>query len=405
MVNDNPSPRNYKGVMVSSTFTDLIQHRAALIKAIDGQELKAVVMENDSAKPDGDVIDSSLQMVRDSSAYVGVISHKYGQIPECPERNPDKRSLTELEFNKACRLGRPVLLFIMGDEHDVKPGDVEKDLEKQNKLETFRENAKRLKPDSAVHRIYKVFNNLNEFAVAATQSIADLCRHLNAHANPATSVPQVSVPAPPQPKADPIPTPPAFYAEPRYIGSHRFVGRKEQLDTLNDWASPADPHPLLLFEAIGGTGKSMLTWEWTTKHATSTRQDWVGRFWYSFYEKGGIMADFCRRALAYITGQPLDDFREQETAELAIGDHEQAKIHALEAYKWAWADGEPYVRRYELNKARALLEQLGADIPNLPSYDPAKDEKLPWKDEVAAAIAKLRSERAAKEAKKRQEIG
>lgn len=149
----------------------------------------------------------------------------------------------------------------------------------------------------------------------------------------------------------------------------------------------------------------MLTWEWTTKHATSVRQDWAGRFWYSFYEKGAIMADFCRRALAYITGQPLDDFRTQKTAELAIGDHKQAKVHALAAYKRAWADGEPYVRRYELNKARALLEQLGADIPNLPSYDPAKDEKLPWEDEVAAAIAKLRSERAAKEAKKRQEIG
>jgi tetratricopeptide (TPR) repeat protein len=55
----------------------------------------------------------------------------------------------------------------------------------------------------------------------------------------------------------------------------------------------------------------------------------------------------------------------------AIGDHEQAKKRALAAYRWAWADGEPYIRRYELNKARALLEKLGAEIPNLPPYDPA----------------------------------
>ena len=47
----------------------------------------------------------------------------------------------------------------------------------------------------------------------------------------------------------------------------------------------------------------------------------------------------------------------------------------------------------DLNKARALLEQLGAEIPNLPPYDPAKDEKLPWEDEVAAAIEKLRAEK------------
>ena len=38
--NDNPSPVSFMGVMVSSTFTDLEQHRAAVIKAIDGQELK-----------------------------------------------------------------------------------------------------------------------------------------------------------------------------------------------------------------------------------------------------------------------------------------------------------------------------------------------------------------------------
>ena len=78
---------------------------------------------------------------------------------------------------------------------------------------------------------------------------------------------------------------------------------------------------------------------------------------------------------------------------LAIGDREQATKHALAAYQWAWADGEPYVHRYELNKARALLENLGAEIPHLPPYDPAKDERLPWEDDVAAAIEKLRAEK------------
>ncbi len=82
----------------------------------------------------------------------------------------------------------------------------------------------------------------------------------------------------------------------------------------------------------------------------------------------------------------------------AIGDHDQAKKHALAAYKSAWADGEPYVGRYEVNKATALLKKLGAEIPKLPRYDPSKDDKLPWEDEVAAAIEKLRrSERQAKQ--------
>ncbi|MCH7729047.1 MAG: hypothetical protein IH991_21575, partial [Planctomycetes bacterium] len=77
---------------------------------------------------------------------------------------------------------------------------------------------------------------------------------------------------------------------------------------------------------------------------------------------------------------------------------EQAKKHALAAYKWAWADGEPYVWRFELNESRELLEKLDAEIPELPPYDPDKDEKLPWEDEVAAAIDKLRAENEANKA-------
>ena len=80
---------------------------------------------------------------------------------------------------------------------------------------------------------------------------------------------------------------------------------------------------------------------------------------------------------------------------LAIGDPKQAKKHVLAAYHRAWADGEPYVRRYELTKATSLLTQLGVEIPNLPPYDPAKDEKFPWEDKVAAAIENLRAEKEA----------
>ena len=76
---------------------------------------------------------------------------------------------------------------------------------------------------------------------------------------------------------------------------------------------------------------------------------------------------------------------------LAIGQYEQAKKHALDAYSWAWADGEPYVHRYELDRSRNLLERLGVEIPTLPPYDSTKDETLPWEDQVAAAIEALRA--------------
>jgi len=133
-------------------------------------------------------------------------------------------------------------------------------------------------------------------------------------------VPTSPTPAP-VPTTTGIPKPPAFYAEPDYIGSHKFIGRAAELQVLSDWAAPADPTNLLLFEAIGGNGKSMLTWEWTTnpRHALAARpadKPWAGRFWYSFYERGAVMSDFCQHALAYMTGRPLEDFAKKRTAEL-----------------------------------------------------------------------------------------
>ena len=81
--------------------------------------MKEVAMENDTAKSDVDVVDSSLQMVADASAYIGVISRKYGQTPLCPDRNPKGVSITELEYDEAQELHRPILLFIMGDKHPI----------------------------------------------------------------------------------------------------------------------------------------------------------------------------------------------------------------------------------------------------------------------------------------------
>ena len=130
-------PRLVPQVMVSSTFTNLKGHRAALINAIHKHKLHANVMEHDDAKVDGDVIDSSLRMVRDSAAYILLVSQKYGQVPECLLRNPNNLSITELEFDEAQRLGRPTLVFIMSEEHLVLPRDLEQDAEKKKKFKRF----------------------------------------------------------------------------------------------------------------------------------------------------------------------------------------------------------------------------------------------------------------------------
>lgn len=354
-------PRQYPGVMISSTFRDLKEHRAALIKAIKGQELADVSMENDAAKL-VDVIESSIQMVQNGSAYIAIIGSKYGQIPKCPRRNPDKLSITELEFNEAQRLNRPILLFIMGEKHSVLEADVETNASKRRKLRAFRERAKKMN-DSSVQRVFATFDSLKEFKEKVALSIAELRRHLTG--------------------SDSIPKPPAFYAEPAYISSHKFVGRQAQLDILNDWALAADPHPILLFEAIGGAGKSLLTWEWTTKHATNIRKDWIGRFWYSFYERGAIMADFCRRALTYITGQPLEDFRKKKTLELG-----EMLLHQLQAQPWLLIlDGvERVLVAYHRFDAAQLADEEAGTTDQIAHRDPCAAIR-PEDDDLLRALA------------------
>lgn len=174
---DAYQPKSYLGVMVSSTFSDIREHRAEAIRIIEERQMLPRVMEWDSAKPE-DVIASSLQMVRDSAAYVGVITHKYGQAPRCPARNPNGLSLTELEFNEAQRLGRPTLLFVMGDHHKGERSDFEHDPEKLAKLTAFQERAKRASPDGSVDRVYATFEDLDGFKAKMANAVAGLAVYL-----------------------------------------------------------------------------------------------------------------------------------------------------------------------------------------------------------------------------------
>jgi ankyrin repeat protein len=171
-------PKSYRGIMVSSTFTDLMKHREILIDIIHNHGLVANAMEFNGACADADVLAASLKMVCDSAAYIGVISRKYGQIPDCQQRNPKGLSITELEFNEAVRLKRPILLFVMNKEHALREDDVEIDTDKRAKLHSFRESAKLWHEGGKVNRVYQNFRSLEEFSKTASVAIAKLITHV-----------------------------------------------------------------------------------------------------------------------------------------------------------------------------------------------------------------------------------
>jgi hypothetical protein len=384
---DNSAPRSVPQVMVSCTITDLMEYRPALIDAIICHGLHPNVMEHDSARL-VDVIESSLQMVKVSAAYIGVISLNYGQTPEDAVRNPHRLSITELEFNEAQRLGRPVLLFIMGEDHPVKRADIEKDPEKEEKLKAFRERVKEIAPGSPVNRVYAVFNSIDEFKTRIGSSLNELSRLLASKA-PVES--PAAVPSSTSPTLFvSIPQPPAFYAKPDYIGRHDFVGRTAQLQVLTDWAKPSDSTSVLLFEAIGGNGKSMLTWEWTTKHAEAARagyEPWAGRFWYSFYEKGAIMRDFCLHALHYMTQQPMETLEKKPMVTLRT-----ALVAQLHARPWLLVlDGmeRVLVAYHRIDAAEVRDEDVNRPTDKILDRDPC-DAIRPEDTELLRALVAAR---------------
>ena len=57
-------PKNYRAIMLSSTFTDLSEHRQRAIEVISKLDYMPKVMKRTGARADDDVIESSLNMIR-----------------------------------------------------------------------------------------------------------------------------------------------------------------------------------------------------------------------------------------------------------------------------------------------------------------------------------------------------
>ncbi len=172
--------KSFQGIMVSSTFTDLIEHRESVRKAIEKLGFHPVSMEGSGANATGNVIETSLKMVGQSVAYIGVLTHRYGQTPEDVKRNPEGLSITELEFDEAMRLGLPILIFIMADDHKLTVADFEGDPAKRAKLEAFKAKAKRMHSDGKVERIWEAFSSPEDFAVKAAIAVGNLVKELSA---------------------------------------------------------------------------------------------------------------------------------------------------------------------------------------------------------------------------------
>ncbi|MEM9092024.1 MAG: TIR domain-containing protein [Cyanobacteria bacterium P01_F01_bin.53] len=89
-----------------------------------------------------------------------------------------------------------------------------------------------------------------------------------------------------------------------------FTGRVAERQMLSDWLTGDSQHPLFVLKALGGFGKSALTWHWLT-HDVSER-DWPAVVWWSFYEAQAGFDNFLRVTLKYLMGQEPKDLNPRE---------------------------------------------------------------------------------------------
>lgn len=100
-------------IYVSSTFVDLEQHRERVYRALRALRHDVIAME-DYVAADERPLDRCLRDVHDADIYVGIFAWRYGYVPI--KGNRERRSITELEYLEAGRLGKPRLTFVLDEK-------------------------------------------------------------------------------------------------------------------------------------------------------------------------------------------------------------------------------------------------------------------------------------------------
>ena len=99
-------------IYISSTYKDLKAHREVVYRTLRQLGHDVIAME-DYVATDVRPLDKCLQDVTACDLYVGIFAFAYGHIPATD--NPDRASITELEYRKAGTAGVPRLIFMVAD--------------------------------------------------------------------------------------------------------------------------------------------------------------------------------------------------------------------------------------------------------------------------------------------------
>jgi tetratricopeptide (TPR) repeat protein len=299
-----------KTAMISSTSIDLPLHRDEVVQACLRQGVFPIGMEQLPAR-DADAVRVSMEMVDQADIYIGIFAWRYGYKPKGHDI-----SITEMEFNRAVERKIPILVFLIHDEHSLTIAMVETDKDAQRKLAELKDRAKE-------GRGRREFKSPEELRGEVIHALSDLQKR-EQESPGEKAVPDFHPP-------NFIPQQPEPYIAHPYslLQTKDVVGRQAELNLLTDWVTKNEQVPagtrIFNLVAIGGMGKSALTWKWFNDIAPNELPKLAGRMWWSFYESDAHWENFIIRALAYVSGQS-----EKKVRELKSPEREEQLWHILD---------------------------------------------------------------------------
>lgn len=288
--NGEPTPSR---VFISSASGALAPYREAAIQVCYRLHMTPVHMEEfDPAR--STPLEVCKKKVQDCHVFVVLIAHRYGSRPP-----GQQLSYTELEYRWAAMQGAmPLLAFVVDPDIPWPPREVDGGADAEA-LDAF---IKRVRS----RHVTKCFTDVAVFREDLLIALSRLdVAELPTAARNARAVKQSAG----------RPMAPELAAVPPYVGSAPFTGRADDLARLDEWGRSADP--VMVVEAIGGTGKSALTWEWAGNRAATMIDGCAGRLWWSFYDGSASMTSFLQEVLRYTGTYSEEDVRRLDRATLA----------------------------------------------------------------------------------------
>jgi hypothetical protein len=104
-----------KRIFLSSTATDLQEHRATAAEAIARLGQQTVRMEVFGARPNAPLPECQ-RLAASADAVVVIVAHRYGWVPSAEDGGDGEKSITWHEVEAAHAAGRPVFAFLVAND-------------------------------------------------------------------------------------------------------------------------------------------------------------------------------------------------------------------------------------------------------------------------------------------------